>query len=555
MTTAASSISSTLGVGSGIDTGTLVDQLISAQFDPKTKQIAAKNDTLTSQISAIGALKSGITSFSTSLNSLLAGGTLRTQPVSSNTDILTAKALAGSSLGSISSEVEVKQLASSQLLTSTPFASRTAAVGTGTLTFTFGTATWDGNAMTGFTADPARAAATVTIADGNNSLAGIAQAINSANIGVTATVVSDAGGASLSIKGPNGEAQAFRIDATETPGNEGLAALAYNPGTAGLSVSRKAADAIVVVDGITAHRATNSITDLIPGVELDLAKAEVGTKVTLTPARPTDAISQAVNDFVAAYNELKGLLKSDTDAKTGPLNNDPGVRAMAQQLATLTSTQLIATAPAGAPKTLAEIGVRTNRDGTLSVDSDKLTAALNNYPDAVEEMFNPRQTVDSPFLSITSAQGATAAGVYTVSNVVARTPGQSGSGTIAGVAGIAVGDLLNASRGSAASGLVLRVSGNVASATVTIDLGIGQLMANLAASITSDKTGIGASSSRYTRMQADLAEAQDKLAEDSDKMRDRLTQQFATMDARVAAYKSTQSFLDQQIKVWTNSDN
>lgn len=549
------SINSTLGVGSGIDTKALVDNLIAAQFDTKTKQLSAKNDTLTAQISAISALKSGINTFSTSLNSLLSGGTLRTQPISSDSSILTAKALPGSSLGNISSEIEVQQLASSQLVTSGAYASKAAVVGSGSLTFTFGNATFDGNSMTGFAADSARTPVTINIADGNNTLAGIAQAINAANMGVTASVVSDANGASLSIKGASGQAQAFRIDATETPGAEGLASLAYNPSSTGLNVVRKAADAVLVVDGITTTRASNNITDLIPGAEIDLAKAQIGTKVTLTPSRPTDAITQAVGDFVSAYNELKGLLTADTDAKTGVLNNDPQVRAMATQLSTLTSTKLLADAPAGAPKTLAEIGVSTNRDGTLSLNADKLTAALKNYPDAVEEMFNPQQTVDSPFLAITSAQGATAAGVYTVSNVVARTPGQSGSGTIAGMAGVPIGDLLNASRGSAASGLTLRVSGNVTSATVKIDLGIGQMMANLANSITDKKTGLGVAVDRYTRLQSDLADQQDKISTDSDKMRDSLTQQFATMDARVAAYKATQSFLDQQIKTWTNSNN
>ncbi|PZO91996.1 MAG: flagellar hook protein [Sphingomonas sanxanigenens] len=555
-TTGSSSINSILGVGSGIDTGALVSQLISAQFDTKTQALSTQNDKLTAQISAISALKSGINTFSTSLNTLLAGGTLQTQPVSSNTGILTAKALPGASIGNLTSEVEVQQLASSQLVTSQQFASKTSTLGTGTLTFTFGAASWTGDTMSGFAADSARTPVTLDITSGNNTLAGIAQAINGANMGVTATVVTSTTGATLSIKGPSGEAQAFRIDATETStGDAGLSSLAYNPDSASLSLSRKAQDAILVVDGVSAHRATNSITDLIPGMQLDLAKAEVGTKVTLNPSRPTDAISQAVNDFVGAYNELKSLLAADTDPKTGALNNDPAVRAMSQQLATLTSTQLLATAPAGAPKTLAEIGVRTNRDGTLSLDSDKLTAALANYPDAVEQMFNPQQTVDSPFLTVTSKQGATAAGVYQISNVVARQPGQSASGTIAGMAGLPVGDILSASRASAAAGLSLKVTGDVASATVSIDLGIGQMMANLADSITDPDTGLGASNDRYTRQQSDLADQQDKLSTDSAAMRDRLTQQFATMDSRVAAYKATQSFLEQQIKVWTNSNN
>ena len=552
---ATTSITNALGVGAGIDTAALVANLISAQFDPKTKALADQDDTLTARISAVSALKSGITSFSTSLNSLLDSGTLMTQPISSDTSILTTSALPGAQLGNFAAEVEVRQLAAGQLLTSAPVAAgRTAPVGTGTLTFTFGTATWTDTTMTGFTADAARTPVTVTIGDDNNSLAGIAQAINAANIGVTATIVAGVGGASLSLKGPTGEAQAFSIDATETPGSEGLAALAYNPGSAGMALGRKAVDSIVAVDGIVAQRATNSIDDLMPGVHLSLLKAAVGTTVSMTSKRPSDAIGQAVNDFVGAYNQLKALLKSDTDAKTGTLNGDPAVRAMTQRLAALTSTQLLASAPPGAPKTLAEIGVKTNRDGTLSVDSTALTKALASWPDVVEAMFNPAQTSASPLLSVTSVQGKTALGTYAVTDVIAAANGQPASGMIAGKPAKVIGDLLYAAADSAAAGLVLRVSGNVTASTVSVDLGLGSLMEQLAAQITSKTDGLGASNDRYTRQRDVIADSQDKLQTQQDQTREQLTKQFASMDARVAAYKATQSFLEQQVKIWTSSN-
>ncbi|WP_136163007.1 flagellar filament capping protein FliD [Sphingomonas flavalba] len=549
------SITSALGVGAGIDTAKLVSDLISAQFDGKAKALADQDSALTARISAVSALKSGISSFSTSLNSLLASGMLMTQPVSSDTGIVTSSALAGAHLGNFAAEVEVRQLAAGQLLTSAPVAAgRTAPVGTGSLTFTFGAASWADTAMTGFAADPDRAPVTIAIGSDNNSLAGIAQAINAANIGVTATIVAGEGGASLSLKGPTGAAMAFTVDVAETPGDEGLAALAFNPGAAGMTLGRKAVDSIVAVDGIVAQRATNSIDDLIPGVQLNLIKAAAGTTVSLTAKRPTDAIGQAVNDFASAYNELKSLLKTDTDPKTGMLNGDPAVRAMAQRLATLTSTQLLANVPAGAPKTLAEIGVRTNRDGTLSVDSAALNKALANWPDVVEAMFNPSQTSASPLLSVTSAPGKTALGTYAVTDVVAAAGDQPASGMIAGKPATAIGDLLYAAADSAAAGLVLKVSGNVTATTVSIDLGLGALMEQLAAQITSKTDGLGASTDRYTRQRAALADRQDELQTRQDQAREQMTRQFASMDARVAAYKATQSFLEQQVKIWTNAN-
>ena len=663
----ADSIISTLGAGSGIDTKALVTSLVAAQYDPKTKALAAKSETLTAQISGIAQLKSGITGFSAALSALVGGGSLATQPVSADPTIVTAKALAGAQLGGFAAEVEVRQLAAGQLLTSGPYASRTAAVGTGTLTFSFGTTSFTGNTPTGFAADPARAPVTVTIAAGDNSLVGLARAINAANAGVTATIVADAGGAALSLKGPSGETQSFRIDATETPGSPGLSAFAFAPGAATLTLGRKAQDSIVAVDGIAAHRATNAINDLIPGVQLDLVKAELGKTISLTSARPTTAIGQAVNDFVSAFNGLRDILRAETDPATGTLAGDSGARALSAQLGRLTSQQLTTSAPAGAPRTLAEIGVKTNRDGSLSVDNAVLNRALGQYPDAVEALFNPKQASDNALLSVSSGGGKTKPGVYDVSDVkvatagtlagtakpaafstalvidatnkhltiavdggtaigidlaegsyadgaafaqavnsaIAAAPGlasrlavswsgdhlaavsnrpgaasavsiaatnttladrigltgatttvgAAASATIAGKPALAIGAFLFAASDSPAAGLALLPAGNIVNAKITIDLGLTQALADISTRLTSAGDGLGASNDRYTKQQSEAAKTQAKITADADALRERLTKQFASLDARVSAYKATQSFLEQQVKAWTSGNN
>ncbi len=385
-TNPASSILNALGAGSGIDMTALVNSLVSAQYSTKTQALNDKSSKLSTQISAVGTLKSNITDFASGLSQLVTGGTLVTAPTSSNTNVVNVTGLAGQSAAGLATSIEVRQLATAQVATAAPIADPTAVIGTGTLTLTLGTATVSNGAMTGFTAGSGTPV-TITIDSTNSSLQGIAKAINAANAGVTATILTNADGARLSLKGATGAAQAFTLTATEDASAPGLASLNVGPGATNTNVGSVAQDAIVAVDGVALKRSTNSISDLVPGVKLDLVSALPGTIVSLGSSRPTDAITQAVNNFVATYNQLHTTLTADLDAKTGTLFGDPAASSLSRALGSFTLTKLSTTTTAGAPTTLAEIGVATNRDGSLTVNSTQLSAALTNYPDAVEALF------------------------------------------------------------------------------------------------------------------------------------------------------------------------
>ncbi|MEG3124407.1 flagellar filament capping protein FliD [Sphingomonas sp. GB1N7] len=475
--TTTSSITTALGAGSGVDINALVASLVSAQFANKTNQLTTQSATITKQISGVSTLKSGITSFSSALNSLVKGGTLSTQPTSSNSGILNVSALSGAKLAGLSASVEVRQLAAAQVATAAPRADPIASVGKGSFTLTFGTATVSDGTMTGFAAGSG-APINIPITTGNSGLTGIARAINAAGAGVTATVLTDSAGSRLSIRGATGEAKAFTLTATEDPDAPGLAALNIGPGATGTTVGSVAKDAIVAVDGTALKRSTNSISDLITGVKLDLVSASVGTTVTIGTTAPTSSLSQAVNDFVETFNQLNTAIKEQTDPVTGALKSDSAATGLQRQLRQLTLTPLATGAAAGAPTTLAEIGVKTNRDGSLSVDSTLLSSMLNKYPEAVETMF-------------ADGKGA---------------------------------------------------SGN----------GLSAALASISDAATSIKTGLGASATRYSKAQSDVASNQSDLTDAETAATTRLTAQFAAMDARVAAYKSTQAFLTQQIDAWNS---
>ncbi|WP_448662894.1 flagellar filament capping protein FliD [Sphingomonas sp. CJ20] len=464
------SIAKTLGTGSGIDVGALVTSLVENAFENKNVALTKKGDALTAQISKVSELKSSITDFASALSSLTAGGSLATQPTSSNSSVVAVSRLAGAELSGLSGTLEVRQRAQAQVASSAAFTGGSSAtVGTGTLTLTFGTASVTDGTMTDFTAGGGTPVQ-IDIDSAHATLAGVASAINTAKAGVTASIVTDSAGARLVVKGATGQSQAF-----ELTGSDGLSALDIGRTATGSTISATAQNATVVSDGVTLSYPTNTIYGLFEGVKIDLVSAAVGTKVTIGSTTPTSEISQTVTNFVDTYNELYKSVSAAVSAVDGPLRSDSAAKELLRQLKSLTLTNLVPSAASGEPATLADIGVATQRDGTLKVNATRLSSVLVSNPQQVEAIF---------------AAGA----------------------------------------------------------------GITQALSAIATTATSTKVGLGASEASYTKAQTALADEKDKVATATEAMRTRMTQQFSAMDAKVAAYKSTQTFLTQQIDAW-NANN
>lgn len=555
ISTAGSSILTSLGAGSGIDTTSLVSNLVTASFSDRESALTAKQTANTAQISALASLNSGISSFSSALKTLIAGGTLKSQPSSSNSGILTVKATGTTSISNLSANVEVRQLAQAQTLASVAVPVATPQVGTGSLTLT----------------TKAGATFNITVTAPSNSIDDLAKAINAANTGttpsgVTASVVTDASGKRLVLKGQMGQDNTFSLTAND-PSLSNFAFDPLNPtANPSMTLAQAAQNATIRMDGVDSSYASNTVTDLIPGATLSLVSAQPGTTVTLGVTRPTDAITQAVSDFVDAYNELNTQLATASAAATdstaaGALYGTPAVREMQRQLRTITSATLT-TLPNG-PQTLAEIGVSTKQDGTLAVDSTKLAQAVAAYPDSVEAMFNPVQRSSDPNLQITSAAGATKPGVYTVSNITTSplagtlgVAGDSNATPFLPASGDASG--LTAMTNSLAPGLTIHVLGNVASATITIDAGLMGVLQGISDDLLhnngdSDQGALVALNTTLTAQTASLTSDRDKLTTQEKTYSDQLTKQFTAMQSAVSSYKSIQSFMTQQIASWSKS--
>jgi len=541
VTSVGSSILTSLGASS-IDTASLVDQLATAAIENKQNALTTRETANTAKISDLANAVNSISTFSSSLSALISGGTLFTQPTSSNSSIVNVSALAGSRLSGLSSTIKVNQLATAQTMTAAPLANAATAVGLGTLELSVG-----GKAKT------------ITITSANNSLAGLAQAIKDSGLGVTASIVIDSTGARLVVKGATGEDNAFSLSMTS--GNAGeLDRFTYDPGSydpanvTGLTLQQEAQDAELIVDGVTVTKSSNSFSDVIAGVKIDLVSAAPGSTVTIGSSQPVDAIKQAVSDFVAAYNEMKTTLASMTGT-TGSLRSDSGIRTLVQRLGALTSTQLTY-ATDGSPTTLAEIGVSTNRDGTLSLDSAKLASVMASNPSAVEAMFNPGQRSDNPLIQITNQVGKVKGGVYTVTNAVPGSGGTTAQATLDGGYTLPLGTSgVQASFTSAASGLSFDILGPVSSATITVDLGLQGALDAIKNELTASSGQLTASQTRLDNEKEAIADEKDKLTARDTAYRAQLSTQFTRMQSALLAYSSTQSYLTQQIKLWTNDSS
>jgi flagellar hook-associated protein 2 len=266
------------------------------------------------------------------------------------------------------------RLAQAHKLASGPYATSDTVVGEGTLTLTVG-----------------GTSTLITIDSSNHTLAGIRDAINGAsdNPGITASLVTANDGVRLVLSSRDtGAASAITVTQSGT-----LGALVYDPGggTTSLTQLQAAQDARVVVDGFTYDSASNTVTGMLEGVTLTLLKANVpGETTTLTVGEDRDAARKSVDEFVRAYNALvngiRGLSAYNASTKSGgPLLGDSTLRGF-----NLGLRQELGIAAASAPegfRLLAQVGITLKVDGTLEVNSSKLTAALDGGFDAVGSLF------------------------------------------------------------------------------------------------------------------------------------------------------------------------
>lgn len=372
----ATNVLTAFNAGSGLDSRALVDGLVNVEREVRSAPLTRRVETLTARISALGQLRSALSGIATSLDGRVRTGELGVQLASSDAAIGVERVGVGPA-GAVASGVVVNRLAGGQRLNSATFSSGSDPVGLGTLSFQFGRRTPDGNG--GFTfAAGTRPSVNVTITAENNTLAGLARAINDSGAGVMASIIASTGSATLVLRGPEGAENAFIISAAATGGPPGLERFNHTPGAETMVLGEAAQDAELVGDGVAITRGTNRIEDVIAGARLSL-KRTTTAGVAITAARDGQAISGALADFVGTLQAMRQLIgdfrrPSQDGEAPGPLANDPTARALDQRITRLVTQSV----PQAGGLRLADLGVSIQRDGSITVN----TAQLANLPAA-----------------------------------------------------------------------------------------------------------------------------------------------------------------------------
>lgn len=431
---------SAAGVGSGLDVSGLVSKLMDVE-NRKLTAIDTQKSSYQSKLSAYGQVKSALATFQSALASLKNPAALSAVSAKSSDATYVGASVNGKAVGGAYA-VQVTQLAKAAKLASDGFVSTGTTVGTGTLTFDFGTFAG------GIFASNGNGAKTVTIGTGEQTLSGIRDAVNAAGIGVTATIVNDgsaSGNRIVFTSTATGAANSLKVTTADSDGNNvdaaGLSQLAFDPAATagtGRNMTQKVAaqDAKLTIDGIDVVKPSNSITDAIDGLTLTLVKETTGTGVSLTVASDTSAPTKAVNDMVTAYNTLigtlRGLTKYDTSTQKGSvLTGDSLVRSVQSRI-----NGLLGNAVDGLPtdgsvsNSLWQAGVSFKADGTLSVDATKL-ASLAARPDGIARLFASIGKATDGSVSVAATGTATKAGTYSLAITQLATQGNLAGSDVA----------------------------------------------------------------------------------------------------------------------------
>lgn len=445
---------------SSIDVASIVGSLVKSEQQPLT----GLNNQITSyqtRISALGTVQSALSQFQLAAQGLNSLAFDSFSANSSNSAAVSATASSIAQPGSYS--LSVSQLAQAQSLVAAGQPSATTSIGSGTpttLTFDFGTiagGTLSNGAYTGasFTSNGG-GTRSVTIDSSNNTLSGIRDAVNAANIGVSATIINDGSSSPdrlvLTSTTP-GAANSMKISVS-AGGDPALSSLlAQDPaGTQNLSQTSIAQNANFTVNGVPISKNSNTVNDVIPGVTLNLSGISA-SPFTLAIAPDTTSVTASINGFAKAYNAVVQAIQTQTsyDPTTkvaGTLQGDVSLSIIQSQMAAMLSQNIGSNQ--NRYNNLAQIGIGFQQDGTIAVNATTLGSALSSNYQGVSNLFAAAGSATDSLVGYSAATGKTQNGTY---GVVVTQMSTQGTATGSAAAGLTITSGVNDSVSLAVDGI------------------------------------------------------------------------------------------------------
>tara|TARA_R110001592_G_scaffold287609_1_gene556458 strand:- start:122 stop:2107 length:1986 start_codon:yes stop_codon:yes gene_type:complete len=410
---------SSIGIGSGVLTGELIDKLANSERAPTEARLNKQEEGITAQLSLFGQIQSAITDLRLPSRTLANPSLFESKSISAGNTAFSG-AISSTSAKAGTYTLEVTDLAKSQTLTSGLFADKdTTTLGTGSLAIT----------VNGTTSN-------VTIDNTNNTLEGVAAAINeSASSTVTASIINTGSGYKLVLNSnETGLENAISIAVTDTgdgisTDEFGLSRLSYTTGALQLTESQAAEDAQFIFNGVAITRASNTVDDLISGVTLTLNSTNENSPSSLIIKNDTSAVVDKVVEFVEKFNALQTLINDNSQfdpsgaTDNGILLGDSTTRTIMNQVRRVLGTSVEGLAGASV-RSLAEVGITTNfQTGLMTLNESTLKSKLEASPSDVSALFSDQGRVTDGQVTFETASLNTKPGTYDIDVTVAATRG------------------------------------------------------------------------------------------------------------------------------------
>ena len=549
--------------GSGLDISGLVTSLVTAETSTERSQLEKSLEDIDVTVSSLGTLKSRINSLDSNLTTIKSS---TARSVSSNNSAISLSVTNESIAKDIDVSMTVNQLASGQTL-QFDFGNMLASDSVGPASIVIETGTWtdNGDSTYSFTDKDASSNAQITLASGSDSLEELVEAIDNID-GLSARLIDTGNGLSMLVKTSSGADNAIKISTTPTNGGDAIADFQFEADTNASDwadhQAQAAQNAELTVDNVAVTRTTNSFTDLFPGHEITLNTAPgANTPITVTSQTDNDDMKTRMNAFLEELNSIKTFLKTETarglnGAADGQLAGDTAARSIETQLRNLTTTAI---AGFGADDIyLAELGVRTERDGSLSLDEDRFDNVLASNPEKIDAVFSSLQSADMSEIGVQLTTGAEAtagqyAFVFDASNETATLGGES----LTKVTN-ADGSLSFRSSGSLTDGLVISVPAAQTGSDFTTQVNHGtSFIDRLQTYLSEVLASSGVLQERTNILNEQRDDTNDRLADLEEKvtaLTERYKTQFGAMESAVSSLKRTGEYLQTMMDSWNKKD-
>ncbi|MEC6997666.1 MAG: flagellar filament capping protein FliD [Pseudomonadota bacterium] len=534
-------ILSKLNIGSGMNNSEIIAALVNAEKAPVLDRIEKDETQTQNKISAYGILKSEIKTFRDSIRNIRDSNAASHVGSSSNTTIATFTTTGSTGSDEINSSLVVSSLASTHTLASAAYDSAGSAVGEGSLTIDFGTYSTTSATNDTFTTNTNSSVTINTSA--TTSLSQLRDLINNATDNAEASILYNGSGYVIVIKGLSGADNEIRITPSDASTDALKNKIAYNTSSKTLTQTTDGTDANFSVDGLSMTRSSNEINDLFKGYSLKL-NATNSSAINISSSQNLSTIEGLLNDFVTSYNAVYGGISALSVAGTtadssGPLSGDSLARQIQRTLRGYSSNPIAGYE--GGPYTLSLLGIQTQRDGTLALNTNTLKNTFEKQPKVIDAVFKNQLNTDTAEIAVTQIGINTKTGSYAIS--------KSGSDfLIDGVAMSADGSVYSSTSGNS-SGLKIQISDtSITSANIFYGK---SLMSLVDESLTNILAFDGDIQNRLKNLSASLKDFEDQkvvLDERMAKLEQRYAMQDASMETAVAGLKDTGEYLTEMLK-------